>query len=80
MKVVFWANVVLNLLALVLAVLWFRSNPGYESAASAIALAASTLSLFYTKPFWTRQSRGAVSQVGNVAGGDIAGGNINKKG
>ncbi len=79
-KTIFWANVLLNIFALGSAILWSLSQPGYESWASVLALAASTLSLLYSKPYWNQQkSINSVSIISSTAGGDIAGGNISKR-
>jgi len=77
-KLVFWGNLTLNLIALMLAISWVRSESTYEAWVSLLAIAASTVTLFSSKPHWI-PVKGSVTQIGNVAGGDIAGGNISKK-
>lgn len=79
MKIVFWATLLLNVFGLCTAILWIVSKPDFESVVSAVALAVSTLSLFHTKPYWNRSPPNSVIQTGNVAGRDIAGGNITKR-
>jgi hypothetical protein len=78
-RLIFWGTLLLNVVALAIAVLWIRAQPGYEPWVAAFALVTSTLSLLSTKPHWDPPSR-SVNQVGNRVGGDIAGGNITKSG
>lgn len=75
---IFWASLVLNVVALVFAILWIADNSTFESWIAAIALSTSTLSLFSTKPYW-HSGASAVSQIGNIAGGDIAGRDVTKR-
>jgi hypothetical protein len=78
-RFVFLGTLALNAIALVVAVLWIRGQGGYEPWVSTLALIASTLSLASTKSHWLEPAP-SINQVGNKAGGDIAGGNITKKG
>lgn len=79
MRILFWASVILNATGLVVATHWAFSKPGYAPIVSASALASSTLSLFYTKPFWISGRRSTVTQISNQVGGDMAGRDIIKK-
>ena len=77
----FWLLVLLNLLALGICVIWVISHNSYESVVVAITLSANLIGLLYAKPHWTARSPNTiVTQLGNVAGGDIAAGNITKDG
>ena len=70
---------ILNLVAIGVAVTWFRSAPGFEPAVVALAALANVAGLYYSKPHWYQgHSRSTVVQKDNRVGGDMAGGNISK--
>jgi hypothetical protein len=77
---IFWLNLLLNAIALGCACVWVYSHPGFESVVPTLAILASSASLFHSRPHWVEQRAeiNNVSQVGNTAGGDIAGRDINK--
>ena len=80
-KLIFLCLLSLNLLALALAIVWFSVDQTYKPAIVALTSAANFFAVLYTKPHWTA-SRGdrIVFQKDNLAGGDIAGGDITKHG
>ena len=77
----FFLLIALNLLAFGISLMWVFTHRSYESFVVAITLCANLIGVLYTKPHWTaRQPQTMVAQSGNVAGRDIAAGNITKRG
>ena len=77
----FWLLVLLNFGALIISLMWLVANPTYEPAAVTIALGANLAGVFYSKSHWERPpARKTIIQRNNIAGGDIAAGNITKSG
>ena len=80
-RLLFWLLIVLNLLALTISVMWIFTHQTYESVAVAVTLCANLVGVAYTKPHWNaRRLHTTVTQSRNIAGGDIAAGNISKGG
>lgn len=80
MKVLlFWLLVFLNLGAFAISLMRFTADQSYQAAVVAVTLLANVVGVFYTKPHWKAPLAGTVvTQTKNVAGGDIAAGNITK--
>ena len=74
----FYISLLLNGVALVLAFFWTRSQVGYEPWIAMIAIVTSSIGMLSAKSFWLPEATRSVTQIGNKAGGDIAGGNITK--
>ena len=80
-SMLFWLLILLNFLALAICVMWIFTHQTYESVAVAVTLCANLVAVVYTKPHWNgRRPHRTVTQFRNIAGGDIAGGNITKNG
>jgi len=78
-KFAFWANLVLNVMAILVSVFWLRDKPtSYEAWTTFFALVTSSLTLVSARSHWMGSNNSSVVQVSNSAGGDIAGGNISK--
>ena len=71
----------LNLFAVLVSVLWLLEDRGYEPVVMIVTLCANIIGVLYTKPHWkSRKAQRTVIQTRNIAGGDIAAGNISKHG
>lgn len=80
-QLVFYAIVAVSLVAFLVAIAWSIRSPSFESIVAALALAADTLGLWYSRSYWAPSGTHTrvTQQVGNVVGGDLAGGNISKR-
>ena len=75
----FWLLVLVNLAALAVSLMFFSTHRTYEALTASLAFLANLIGVLYTKPHWKPQrAERIVTQNKNVAGRDIAAGNITK--